>query len=123
LADFVSAIDTSRVLGRDSTGVLVRQVGTTKLLLHKTVHMTLRFRPEPPERLWFEIVDGDFRTYAGCWRFEPDAIGTRLTYDVTFTAPEMLPGLLVRRVVVRDLRTMLREVAAEVQRRAEAGGP
>jgi len=120
LGDFVSAIDTSRVVGRDSAGVLVRQVGTTVLLVRKTVRMTLRFRPEPPQRLWFEIVAGDFATYAGSWRFEPCAAGTRLTYDVTFTAPDLVPGPLVRHVVERDLKRMLRELQAEVARRTGA---
>jgi ribosome-associated toxin RatA of RatAB toxin-antitoxin module len=117
LGDFVSAIDTSRVIARDSTGVLVRQVGSTVLLVRKTVRMTLRFRPQPPQRLWFEIVAGDFRTYSGSWHVEPEAGGTRVTYDVTFTPPDLVPGPLVRHVVERDLERMLRELYAEATRR------
>ena len=120
LGEFVSAIDTSRVVGRDSAGVLVRQVGSTVLLVRKTVRMTLRFRPQPPERLWFEIVAGDFRTYSGSWRVVASDVGTELTYDVTFTPPDLVPGPLVRHVVERDLDRMLRELYAEVARRGAA---
>jgi ribosome-associated toxin RatA of RatAB toxin-antitoxin module len=123
LGDFVGAIDSSHVIERDSTGVLVRQVGKTTLVIRKTVRMTLRFRPQPPERLWFEIVSGDFTTYFGSWRFEPHPSGTRLTHDITFSAPEHLPGPLVRHVVERDLRMMLSELRLEIARRRQASSP
>lgn len=123
LGDFVSAIDSSRVVRRDSTGTLVRQVGTTTLVLRKTVRMTLRFVPERPATLRFEIVDGDFRVYYGAWKFLPAGAGTRLTYDVTFAAAAELPGPLVRHVVQRDLQRMLGELAAEIGRRDSGATP
>ena len=121
LGDFVSAIDSSSVVRRDSLSTWVRQVGTTTLLVHKTVHMTLRFQPRRPGELRFEIVAGDFRIYYGAWKFNAAPPGTRVSYDVTFAASPELPGVLVRHVVQRDLERMLRELAAEIARRdAEA---
>lgn len=123
LGDFVSAIDSSHVVRRDSTGTIVRQVGTTTLLVSKTVRMTLRFHPRRPAELRFEIVDGDFRVYYGAWKFGTAGIGTHLTYDVTFAAAAELPGVLVRHVVQRDLQRMLTELAAEIVRRDSQGLP
>lgn len=123
LGDFVSAIDSSFVVRRDSATTWVRQVGTTRFLIHKTVRMTLRFRARPPTELRFEIAAGDFRVYYGAWKFEPAEAGCRLTYDLTFAAPAELPGPLVRHVAQRDLQRMLGEVAAEIARRKREADP
>lgn len=123
LGDFVSAIDSSRVVRRDSTATIVRQVGTTTLLVSKTVRMTLRFQPRRPAELRFEIVDGDFRVYYGAWKFAAAGAGTHLTYDVTFAAAAELPGVLVRHVVQRDLQRMLTELAGEIARRDAKARP
>jgi ribosome-associated toxin RatA of RatAB toxin-antitoxin module len=119
-AEYVSAMDSSRVMGRDSSTVRVRQIGTTRFIIARTVRMTLRFHPQPPELLRFEIADGDFPVYYGSWRFEPDPLGARVVYDVTMQAPAFIPALLVRPLVERILCRTLREVQAEVRRRQKA---
>jgi ribosome-associated toxin RatA of RatAB toxin-antitoxin module len=120
LADWVTAIDSSAVVRRDSNAVVVRQVGRTRFLLERRVRLVLRFSEAPPELLRFEIAAGDFRVYYGSWRFEPRAGGTRLVYTVTFEPPEWIPRPLLRHVLERDLRTLLPEIDREVRRRGAA---
>lgn len=117
LAEYVSTMDSSRVLRHDSTDVLVRQVAKVPLLLPLAVHMTLRFRAEPPARLRFEIVSGDFPVYYGDWRFEGDGAATHLVYSVTMRPPALLPAALLHPAVEALLCRTLAEVRAEAERR------
>jgi ribosome-associated toxin RatA of RatAB toxin-antitoxin module len=117
IADYASAVDSSAVVGRDSSAVVVRQVGRTRFFLARQVRLTLRFVEAPPHLLRFEIAGGDFRVYYGSWRFEPQADGTRLVYAVTFEPPAWLPRPLLRHVMERDLRALMPEIAAEIRRR------
>lgn len=121
-ADFVSAMDSSRVLSQDSDGVLVRQVGTTHFLVRHTVRLALRFRESPPSLLRFEIVGGDFAVYYGSWKTAPQDGGTRLQYEVTLRPPGFVPQFLVRPLAERILCQTLEEVRGEVQRREPGHG-
>jgi carbon monoxide dehydrogenase subunit G len=122
VADYVTTVDSSRVVGSDSLGVLVRQVATSKFVLSFTVRMTLRFRFEPEHVLRFEIAAGDFPVYFGTWKCAPAGAGTRLTYAVTCKPPDFVPRALVCHVIERDLRGLMPEIAAELARRAARGG-
>jgi uncharacterized protein YndB with AHSA1/START domain len=117
LAEFVTAMDSSRVVRRDSTGVEVRQVGTAALIVPHKVHMTLRFRAEPPRRLRFEIVAGDFAVYYGEWRFDTAGEGTRLVHTVTMRPPLFVPMLVVSPSAERLLCRTLAQVRTEAERR------
>jgi uncharacterized protein YndB with AHSA1/START domain len=117
LAEFVTAIDSSRVVRRDSIGVVVRQLGTAALIIPHAVHMTLRFHAEPPHLLRFEIVAGDFAVYYGEWRFDTAGEGTRLVHSVTMRPPIFVPMMIVSPSVERLLCRTLTQVRAEVARR------
>jgi hypothetical protein len=113
LALWVSAMDSSVVVQRDSAAVLVRQVGTTRLLVARQVRMVLRFVEEPPELLRFEIVRGDFPVDYGSWRMDPSPAGTRLVYSLTMRPPPYVPVWIARpfaeRILCRTLAQMRRE--------------
>jgi len=117
VADYVTAVDSSHVVGADSAAVLVRQVATSGFVFAYTVRMTLRFRLAPPTMLRFEIVQGDFPIYFGDWTCAALGEQTRLTYTVTCKPPEFVPRPLVRHVMERDLRALMPEIAAELARR------
>ena len=117
LPDFVTAMDSCIVVGRDSLGVVVRQVGTIQLLVRRSLRLTLRFREEPPSRLRFEIVSGDFPVYYGAWEFEPSSAGTVLEYSVTMRPPAFVPTWLVRPSIERTLCRTLVETGREAERR------
>ena len=56
LPNYVTAMDSCIVVGRDSLGIVVRQVGTIQLLVRRSLRLTLRFQEEPPSRLRFRPV-------------------------------------------------------------------
>jgi carbon monoxide dehydrogenase subunit G len=120
IAAYVSAVDSSRVVRRDSTGVLVRQVARLPGLLPLSVRTTLRFRPEPPLALRFEIVAGDLAVYYGDWRFEEAGAATRLVYSVTMRPPVFLPAVVVHPALEALLCRTLAEVRSEAERRQSA---
>ncbi len=117
VADYVTTVDSSHVVGTDSAGVWVRQVATSRFVISYTVRMTLRFRLEPPHLLRFEILEGDFPVYYGNWTCAGAGDATQLTYTVTCKPPDFVPRALVRHVIERDLRALMPEIAAELERR------
>lgn len=119
LSRFVSAMDSSYVLSRDSVGAVVRQVGTMGLLVRRSVRTELRFEEHPPSLLRFEILNGDFPTYYGTWRFEDRDAETWLVYSVTLKPPSFVPHWLLRSMLEQVLCKTLREVAEECMRRGK----
>jgi ribosome-associated toxin RatA of RatAB toxin-antitoxin module len=117
LPRFVTAMDSSKVVRRDSATVWVRQVGTAALVVRRQVRMELRFAEAPPRLLRFEIARGDFPVYYGSWRFETAPAGTRLVYTLTMKPPSFIPQWIVRPYVERILCRTLNEVRAECVRR------
>jgi ribosome-associated toxin RatA of RatAB toxin-antitoxin module len=117
LPEYVTAMDSCTVLGRDSLGVVVQQMGMIKVIVRRPLRMTLRFKEEPPARLWFEIVAGDFSVYYGVWEFEPSNNGTLLKYTVTMRPPAFVPTWLVRPSIERTLCRTLVETRREAERR------
>jgi ribosome-associated toxin RatA of RatAB toxin-antitoxin module len=118
LSRFVSAMDSSFVVSRDSTGVLVRQIGTAGLLIRRKIRLALRFEEHPPSTVRFEIIEGDFPSYYGTWRFERCETGTRLVYSVTLRPPAFIPAWMIRPMLERTLCQTLGEVAGECLRRS-----
>ena len=117
VADYVGTVDSSRVVGRDSLGIHVRQVATSHFLFDYTVRLTLRFRLESERVLRFEIVEGDFPVYFGDWTCAPAGNAARLTYTVTCKPPAFVPRAIACHVIERDLRRLMPEIAAELARR------
>jgi hypothetical protein len=118
LPTFITAMDSSRVLQRDSTGVLVRQIGTAALVVPRRVRIDLRFTEDAPRILRFEIASGDFPVYYGSWKLDPAPPGSRLVYTLTMKPPSFIPQFIVRPFVERLLCRTLRQVRAECQRRS-----
>ena len=114
LPDWQGAVRSIEVLERDEQGrgTVVRYEVDAKV---KRVRYTLRQEHDPPGRLGSQYVEGDFRDFAGEWRFTPDGDGrTHVELDLRFDPGRFVPGPLrgaisdaVMRRALRDLKTHL----------------
>ena len=120
LADYMPNVDSSRVVARTDSSVLVRQVATSRLLLPWTFHLTLEFVRESAERLRFRMLEGNMRSYAGCWKVEPVPGGARISYSAIASRRLPLPNFLLAYVVRRQMRRMLPALLEELSRRTPA---
>jgi ribosome-associated toxin RatA of RatAB toxin-antitoxin module len=104
-----------RVLERDERGrgSVVEYVVDARV---KTVRYTLRQIYDEPRRVGSEYLGGDFRDFAGEWRFEPRGDGgTHVELDLRIDPGRFLPRAL--RGVVAD--AVMRRALSDLKRFVE----
>lgn len=85
----------------------------------KTIHYTLQMEEEPPRRVVWSFVKGDFmRDNRGSWELEPAGEGkTKATYSIDMTLGPLVPKAIVKALVETSLPKMLEAF----KKRAERG--
>ena len=115
-----AAVERAEVLERDAAGrgELVRFEIDAKV---KRVWYTLRYGYDPPDRIWWEFVEGDGVAHVeGGYRIEPLDGGerTRVTYRLGIDPGVPVPGLIARRLTGGVMRRSVTDLRDEVERRA-----
>ena len=118
--DWQGSVRSARVLERDEAGrgSVVEFEVDAKV---RTVRYRIRQIHEPPHRLASEYLGGDFRAFAGEWRFEPLAGGrTRahleLAIDPGRLVPRPIRALISEAVMARALADLKVHVEAGARR-------
>ena len=120
LAEFMPNVDSSRVVSRTDSSVLVREVVTSQLVRPWTFVFTLEYIPLEPSELRFHQVAGQLKGYEGVWRLEPRGERTAISYQAQ-VGYRRVPGFLAAYIVRRQLGRMMPALAAEMQRRTGGG--
>jgi ribosome-associated toxin RatA of RatAB toxin-antitoxin module len=91
LPDWQGAVRDVEVLERDEQGrgSVVEFEVDAKV---RRVRYRLRQRYEEPHRIASEYLGGDFRDFAGEWRFLPSPTGTRVELDLRIDPGRFVPG-------------------------------
>ena len=115
LPEWQGAVKEVRVLERDEQGrgTVVEFVVDAKL---KTVRYRLRQIYEEPRRLGSEYLEGDFRDFAGEWRFLERDGGTRVELDLRIDPGRFVPGPIRNAISDAVMKRALRDLKAEVER-------
>ena len=109
------AVRAIRVLERDEhgRGSLVAYEVDAKL---KTVRYRLRQVYDEPHRLGSAYLGGDFRDFAGEWRFEPrEDGGTHAELDLRIDPGRFVPGPLRSAIADAVMRRALRDLKRHVE--------
>jgi ribosome-associated toxin RatA of RatAB toxin-antitoxin module len=115
LPEWQGAVREARVLERDAAGrgsVVEYEVDARV----KTVRYRLRQIYEEPHRLASEYLGGDFRDFAGEWRFE--ALGddrTRAELDLRIDPGRFVPGVVRTAIADAVMRRALRDLKAHLE--------
>jgi ribosome-associated toxin RatA of RatAB toxin-antitoxin module len=121
LADFIPNLSKSRQIQHPEGGIRLEQIGAqTFLKLKFCARVVLDMVEQFPTRLDFFMVEGDFKTFDGCWQLQPlvlgDRMGTDLCYTVRVLPPRTMPiGLIERRLrqnLVLNLQSICQRVEA-----------
>jgi len=113
------SVRSARVLERDAAGrgsVVEFEVDARV----RTVRYRLRQVHDPPHRLASEYLGGDFRAFAGEWRFEPlPGVRTRAHLDLAIDPGRFVPrpirALISEAVMVRALADLKTHVEAQAR--------
>jgi hypothetical protein len=82
----------------------------------------LLYHYEPPVRVWWDFVAGDFaRDIDGDFRFESGGAGTLATYSISLRPAVPVPGFVARRLEREMMKRSVEDLRREAERRTEAG--
>ena len=116
LPEWQGAVRRARVLERDEAGrgsVVEYEVDAGV----RTVRYRLRQVYDEPHRLASEYLGGDFRDFAGEWRFQPrDDGGTHAELDLVIDPGRFVPGPLRSAIADAVMRRALRDLKRHVER-------
>jgi ribosome-associated toxin RatA of RatAB toxin-antitoxin module len=115
LPEWQGAVREARVLERDAygRGTIVEYDVDARI---KRVRYRLRQLYDEPVRLGSEYLGGDFRSFAGEWRFEAlDDRSTRVELDLRIDPGRLVPGRV--RAAISD--AVMRRALADLKRHLE----
>jgi hypothetical protein len=79
----------------------------------------LRYHYEPPVRVWWDFVSGDFaRDIDGDFRFETAGASTRAIYSISLRPAVPVPGFLARRLEREMMKRSVEDLRQEAEERA-----
>ncbi|MBD2100839.1 SRPBCC family protein [Leptolyngbya sp. FACHB-261] len=115
LADFIPNLAESN-LSHDSQGrILLEQVGSQNVLfLNFSARVVLLMEEHYPNEIRFEMQEGDFQEFRGCWQLDPEAEGSRLTYRLQVLPKRLTPVIAIERCLKRELSANLLAVRQQV---------
>lgn len=75
----------------------------------KTIKYTLKMKEEPPKKVTWSFVEGEFmKDNQGSWELEPAGEGkTKATYSIDMRLGALVPGSIVKALVETNLPKML----------------
>lgn len=120
LAEFIPNLAKSCQIEHPQGGIRIEQIGTQALLRFKfCARVVLDMVEHFPHQLDFQMVEGDFKSFAGSWKLEPivlaEGAGTELCYTVSVLPPRAMPVGLIE----RQLKSGLAINLSAIQQRAE----
>ena len=123
LPEFIPNLAKSSLLSHPDGGIRVEQVGSQKLLNFKfCARVVLDLEETFPQTIKFQMVEGDFKGFSGCWQLEPYALGieqgTILCYTIQVWPKRTMPIGIIEKRLSKDLQVNLlaiRQRAMELQ--------
>jgi ribosome-associated toxin RatA of RatAB toxin-antitoxin module len=116
LPEWQGTVKQARILERDEQGrgsIVAYEVDAR----FKTVRYRLRHLYEEPRRVASEYLGGDFRDFAGEWRFERrDDGGTHAELDLRIDPGRFIPGPVRAAIADAVMRRALRDLTRHVER-------
>jgi ribosome-associated toxin RatA of RatAB toxin-antitoxin module len=123
LPEWQGAVKGTRVVERDEQGrgsIVEYEVDAR----FKTVRYRLRQVYDEPRRVGSEYLGGDFRDFAGEWRFEPRSDGgTHAELDLRIDPGRFVPGPLRAAIADAVMRRALRDLKRHVELQTRSGRP
>jgi ribosome-associated toxin RatA of RatAB toxin-antitoxin module len=115
LADFIPGLARSCRIPHPDGGIRLEQVGSQSLLKLKfCARVVLDMVEQMPNRLDFQMVEGDFREFSGSWVLEPASlngrIGTELLYSIRILPPRVMPTRVIEGRLHQNLQINLNAI-------------
>ena len=120
LADFIPNLTKSCRLEHPTGGIRLEQIGSQRLLrLNFCARVILDLEESFPQKISFQMVEGDFKDFSGSWCLEPycqnDLIGTHLYYTVKVWPKRTMPVTILEHRLSKDMELNLLAICKRVE--------
>ncbi|MBW4522488.1 MAG: SRPBCC family protein [Scytolyngbya sp. HA4215-MV1] len=124
LADFIPNLAKSERLTCPEGGIRLEQVGTQRVLrFNFSARVVLDMEERFPEEIRFNMVEGDFKAFSGCWCLQPlasdDSCLTNLCYTVVILPKRFMPISMIERRLQKDMAVNLLAIRQRVSEIAD----
>jgi len=86
----------------------------------RVIKWTERDYLKPSEnRIDFELVEGDLKTYGGYWQLEGNGAGTNVEFSIHFELGIPMIASLVHPLLAKKLRENMKQMLQDIKKRAE----
>lgn len=119
LPEFIPNLEKSQRLEHpEGSKVRLEQVGKQRLLkMNFSARVVLDLSETHPERIDFEMVEGDFKAFSGYWSLVAEDNLTQLIYSIFVWPPRTMPVSLIERRMSKDLSLNLVAIRQRVRER------
>jgi ribosome-associated toxin RatA of RatAB toxin-antitoxin module len=110
LADFIPNLAQSRRLEHPRGGIRVEQIGSQRLMkMNFSVRVVLDLEESFPDKISFEMVEGDLKAFSGTWLLScgDDAAETTLCYRILVHPKITMPVSIIEQRLSQDLKVNL----------------
>ncbi|MEB3178504.1 MAG: SRPBCC family protein [Nostocaceae cyanobacterium] len=120
LAEFIPNLAKSCRLEHPTGGIRLEQIGSSRLLrFNFCARVVLDLEEHFPHEIRFQMVEGDFKAFSGCWRLEGDSLsgGTvnQLSYIIQVWPKLTMPIAMIERRLSSDLQLNLLAIRDRVR--------
>lgn len=120
MAEFVPDMESSKVLSRNGSEVIIEQFGVARFLfMSRTIHLIVRAAEQPMSSIDISLISGDMKHYEAHWELVPvpETGGTKIIYRGKLMPNFYVPSLLGAKMVRSDIEHMMSAVLARLDRR------
>jgi len=120
LGQFIPNLTKSRLLEHPTGGIRLEQIGSSRLLrFNFCARVVLDLEEDFPQEIRFQMVEGDFKAFSGCWRLEADSLSggtlTHLCYTIQVWPKLTMPVAMIERRMTSDLQLNLLAIRDRVR--------
>ena len=119
IGEFVSSVDSSKLMERTDGYALVKQINRNGIwFLRRNFEVLLKVTEIEGKRIEFEdISKNNFKSYRGAWQIEPSGGETQVRYYLRVEHQTWIPSFMVQGTIRKSVVSLLKEVAAEIEKK------
>ncbi len=121
LSETIPKVVESKLVEENGNEKIIDQTGRSGILfIQQSAHLVLRVTENFPRSLAFDLIEGDFKVYNGCWYFESsqEEEGTFVGWQAKLQPDFFAPPFLVSFVQHQDLPKILRAIKELAENKA-----
>ena len=109
----ITGVKQSKIISRQANTVLVDRLAEERILgFPVEMHTVEKYVEESDQKISFELIKGDPKSYKGSWNLQPDKSGTQFIYQADLQMGSWVPNWVVEHFLKNSVKSRFQEMAA-----------